>query len=260
DCSYLLFDDSKENFNFLFSENEIFTDKMIDNIIADNIDSFYQDDITNYFYNGIKSEELAFYLKNKPEINNFIDYCLKNRIRITVVGNSDKCFFNQDAIRQKNEVEKLHDIILENQFFNEKTIVFAKKEKLLSYQYGDFFIEGIAQRLNIPIYQVIDNRLSLSKDSVIVKPFIERKYIDKPLLANIALSDVITSVMEYNNIKPISFNEKIKEESKKLTKELYQFVSEKYPNYRNNKEFKLGYKKDIRTVIYDCSDKITVSD
>ncbi|MCT8230963.1 calcium-binding protein [Proteus terrae] len=260
DCSYLLFDDSKENFNFLFSENAIFTDKMIDNIIADNIDSFYQDDITNYFYNGIKSEELAFYLKNKPEINNFIDYCLKNRIRITVVGNSDKCFFNQDAIRQKNEVEKLHDIILENQFFNEKTIVFAKKEKLLSYQYGDFFIEGIAQRLNIPIYQVIDNRLSLSKDSVIVKPFIERKYIDKPLLANIALSDVITSVMEYNNIKPISFNEKIKEESKKLTKELYQFVSEKYPNYRNNKEFKLGYKKDIRTVIYDCSDKITVSD
>ncbi|WP_235410250.1 hypothetical protein, partial [Proteus terrae] len=92
-------------------------------------------------------------------------------------------------------------IILENQFFNEKTIIFAKKEKLLSYQYGDFFIEGIAQRLNMPIYQVIDNRLSLSKDSVIVKPFIERKHIDKPLLANIALSDVIIPDMEYSNIK-----------------------------------------------------------
>ncbi|UDF26495.1 hypothetical protein [Proteus terrae] len=260
DCSYLLFDDRKANFKFLFSENKILTDNMIDNIIVDNIDSFYQDDIVNYFYNGVKSEKLEFYLKDKPEINSFIDYCMKNKIRITVVGNSDKCFFNQDFIRQKNEVEKLYNIILENQFFNEKTIIFAKKEKLLSYQYGDFFIEGIAQRLNMPIYQVIDNRLSLSKDSVIVKPFIERKHIDKPLLANIALSDVIIPDMEYSNIKPISFNEKIKEENKKLAKELYQFVSKKYPSYRNNKEFKLGYKKDIRTVIYDYSDKITISD
>ena len=260
DCSYLLFDDSKENLNFLFSENIIFTDKIIDNIILDNIEMYYQEDIINYFYNGIKSEELTSYLKDKPEVSHLLDYCLKNRIRIIVTGNSEGGLFNQELIRQKDEVEKLYNIILENQFFNEKTIVFAKKDKLLSHQYGDFFIEGVAQRLNMPIYQIIDNRLSLSKDNVIVKPLVKRQHIDKPLLANVVLSHVIIPEIESNNIEPISLNEKIKKENQKLTEGLYQFVSKIHPNYRDNKEFKLGYEKDIKTVIYDYSDKITVLD
>lgn len=260
DCSYLLFDDNKETFKFLFSENTIFTDKVIDNIIVDNIGSVYQDDIINYFYNGIKSEGLISYLKDRSEVSHFLDYCMKNKIRITVAGNSDKVFFNQDFIKQKNEVEKLYNIILENQFFNEKTIVFAKREKLLSYQYGDFFIEGIAQRLNMPIYQISDNMVSLSKESVIIKPIIEKQYIDKPLLTSVALSNVIIPELEHSRFIPISMEDKVTSENKISTKKLYRFTSDLYPNYRDNEKFNIGYKKEIKTVIYDYSDNITILD
>ena len=144
---------------------------------------------------------------------------MKNKIRITVAGNSDKVFFNQDFIKQKNEVEKLYNIILENQFFNEKTIVFAKREKLLSYQYGDFFIEGIAQRLNMPIYQISDSKISLLKEHVIIKPVIEKQYIDKPLLASTISSNVIIPEVECSDFVPISMEDKLKIENEKSTKE-----------------------------------------
>ncbi|MGO2679777.1 MAG: calcium-binding protein [Proteus vulgaris] len=260
DCSYLLFDDDDENFKFLFSENSTLTGKIIDNIIVDNIDYCYQDDIIIYFYNGVKSEELALYLDNKLEISQFLDYCLKNRIRVTVTGNQKQNLFNQSFIRQKNEVESLCNIIIENQFFNERTIIFAKKEKLLSYQYGDFFIEGIAQRLNMPIYKISNNTISLSKEHVIIKPVTERNYIDKPLLTNVTLSNFITPEAEYKDITSISSEEKLKIENKHLTKDVYQFVSELYPSYRDNIEFKKGYRKDIKTLIYDYSDNITIAD
>ncbi|MBI6542007.1 RTX toxin [Proteus vulgaris] len=260
DCSYLLFDDNKDNFNFLFDDKNLFNGRNIDNIIIDSIDAYYQDDIIIYFYNGVKSEGLNIYLNDKPEISDFLDYCLKNKIRIIATGNEEDSFFQQDFIRQKNDVEKLHNIILENQFFNEKTIVFAKKEKLLSYQSGDFFIEGIAQRLNMPIYQIIDNKVSLLIDNIIVKPLIERQYIDKPLLASVVSNNVIISEAEFDDFISISIEEKISIENKNHTKEIYQLLSNLYPNYRDNEEFKLGYNKDIKTVIFDYSDNITISD
>ncbi|WP_235379079.1 hypothetical protein, partial [Proteus faecis] len=131
---------------------------------------------------GVKSEDLAIYLNDNPEISAFLDYCLKNRIRVIATGSEDNTLFHHTFIKQKNDVDTLQNIINENKFFNERTIIFAKKEKLLSYQSGDFFVEGIAQRLNMPIYQIIDNKVSLLQDYIIVKPIIERQYIDKPLL------------------------------------------------------------------------------
>lgn len=256
DCSYLLFDDNNDNLRFLFSDNNFFTRDNIDNIIIDSINSYYQDDIMIYFYNGVKSEDLTIYLNEKPEINNFIDYCLKNKIRVIATGRDDNTLYHQTFIKQKNDVELLQRIIIENQFFNERTIILAKKEKLLSYQSGDFFIEGIAQRLNMPIYQIIDNKISLLRDHMIVKPIIERQYIDKPLLASAMTSDVIINEIDL----VISNKEKISKKNNHIAKEIYQIVSYLYPNYREHKEFKLGYFKDIKKVIPDYSDKITLSD
>lgn len=260
DCSYLLFDDNKNNFNFLFDDKKLFNGGNIDNIIIDSIDSFYQDDIIIYFYNGIKNESLNAYLNDKPEISYFLDYCLKNRIRVIATGNEEDSFFKQDFIKQKNDVETLHNIILENQFFNEKTIIFAKKEKLLSYQSGDFFIEGIAQRLNMPIYQIIDNKVSLLIDNIIVKPIIERQYIDKPLLGSSMVSNIITTEADYDDVLAFSNKEKITVENNQITKEIYQIISSWYPNYREREEFKLGYDKNIKKVIVDYSNEIILSD
>lgn len=256
DCSYLLFESSKENLNFLFSENVFFTGDSIDNIIIDSIDASYQDDIIIYFYNGVKSEALTIYLDNNPEISNFLDYCLKNKIRITSVGHEDNTSFEHSFIKQKNDVDLLQNIIIENQFFNERTIIFAKKEKLLSYQSGDFFIEGIAQRLNMPIYQIIDNKVSLLKEYVIVKPIIEREYIDKPLLASTMAIDKV----DYNDDFVLSHKEKIILENNRIAKEIYQMVSYRYPDYRDNEAFKLGYNENIKKIISDFSELITLSD
>ncbi len=191
DCSYLLFDDNINNFKFLFSDNTFFSNENIDNVIIDSINSLYQDDIIIYFYNGVKSEDLTVYLNDNPEISTFLDYCLKNKIRVIATGSEDNTFFHHNFIKQKNDIDTLQSIINENKFFNEKTIIFAKKEKLLSYQSGDFFVEGIAQRLNMPIYQIIDNKVFLLSNHIIIKPIIERQYIDKPLLESSIVSDVI---------------------------------------------------------------------
>lgn len=260
DCSYLLFDDNKENFNFLFFDNTFFSDKNIDNIIIDSINSFYQDDIIIYFYNGVKSEDLTIYLNENPEISTFLDYCLKNRIRVIATGSEENTLFHHTFIKQKNDVDSLQHIINENQFFNERTIVFAKKEKLLSYQSGDFFIEGIAQRLNMPIYQIIDNKVSILRDYIIVKPIIERQYIDKPLLASSVVSNIIITEADYDDVLVASNKEKITVENNRIAKEIYQFISSLYPNYRESEEFKLGYNQDIKTVFHNYSEQITLSD
>ncbi len=260
DCSYLLFDDNKENFNFLFFDNKFFNNVNIDTIIIDSIDSFYQDDIVIYFYNGVKSDGLKNYLNDKKEISHFLDYCLKNKIRVIATGNEDDILFYQDFIKQKHDVETLQNIILENQFVNEKTIVFAKKEKLLSYQSGDFFIEGIAQRLNMPIYQINDNKVSLVRDNVFIKAPIERQYIDKPLIASSAVSNIIMAEADYDDVLVVSNKEKIIVENNRIAKEIYQFISSLYPNYRESEEFKLGYNQDIKTVFHNYSEQITLSD
>lgn len=260
DCSYLLFDDNKDNLKFLFSDNHFFTGNNIDNIIIDSIDAYYQDNIVIYFYNGIKSEELNTYLNDNPEISNIIDYCLKNKIRIIAAGSEENNLFHLDVIKQKNKVELLQRVIVENQFFNEKTLVLAKKEKLLSYQSGDFFIEGIAQRLNMPIYQIIDNKISLVKNHIIVKPIIDRQYIDKPLLAGNTTSDVIMSELEVDNFISLTNKEKVYIENKKYTKKLYQLVSQLSPYYRDNELFKSGYKTDISKVFSNYSERMTVKD
>lgn len=260
DCSYLLFDDDKENFKFLFSDNAFFSDKNIDNIIVDSINSLYQDDIIIYFYNGVKSKDLTVYLNNNPEISTFLDYCMKNKIRLIVTGNDDNTHFHHAFIKQKNDVESLQNIINENQFFNERTIIFAKKEKLLSYQSGDFFIEGIAQRLNMPIYQIIDNKISLLREHVIVKPIINRQHIDKPLLASTMISNVIIAEADYDDTLVISNKEKIALENHRIAKEIYQVISSLHPNYRESEQFKLGYNKEIKRVILDYSNEIMLSD
>lgn len=260
DCSYLLFDDNKDNLKFLFSDNHFFTGNNIDNIIIDSIDACYQDDIVIYFYNGVKSESLNVYLNDKPEISHFLDYCLKNKIRVLAAGSEESNLFHLDVIKQKNNVELLQRIIIENQFFNEKTLVLAKKEKLLSYQSGDFFIEGIAQRLNMPIYQIIDNKVSLLSDYIVVKPIIERQYIDKPLLIGNTVSDVIIPELEFDHFVGSTTEEKSYIENKKYTKKLYQLVSKVSPYYRDNESFKSGYKMEISKVFSDYSEKMTVKD
>ncbi len=260
DCSYLLFDDNKDNFKFLFSDNKFFNNENIDTIIIDSIDSFYQDDLIIYFYNGIKSDNLKVYLDDNPEISAFLEYCLKNKIRVIATGNEDNNLFYQDFIKQKNDVETLQNIILENQFFNEKTIIFAKKEKLLSYQSGDFFIEGIAQRLNMPIYQINDNKVSLIRDYIFIKEPIERQYIDKPLIASSTVSNIIMAEADYDDVLVVSNKEKITVENNRIAKEIYQFISSLYPNYRESEEFKLGYNQDIKTVFSDYSEQIILSD
>ncbi|NBM49166.1 RTX toxin [Proteus sp. G2666] len=260
DCSYLLFDDNINNFKFLFSDNTFFSNENIDNVIIDSINSLYQDDIIIYFYNGVKSEDLTVYLNDNPEISTFLDYCLKNKIRVIATGSEDNTFFHHNFIKQKNDVDTLQSIINENKFFNEKTIIFAKKEKLLSYQSGDFFVEGIAQRLNMPIYQIIDNKVFLLSNHIIIKPIIERQYIDKPLLESSIVSDVIIAEADDDDFLFISNKEKISTENNNVRKEIYQIVSYLYPDYRDNKEFKLGYNQNIKTVISDFSEQITLYD
>ncbi len=58
----------------------------------------------------------------------------------------------------------------------------------------------------------------------------------------------------------ISNKEKISTENNNVRKEIYQIVSYLYPDYRDNKEFKLGYNQNIKTVISDFSEQITLYD
>ncbi|MEQ4922653.1 calcium-binding protein [Proteus hauseri] len=260
DSSYLLFDDSVENLNFLFKDNDFFSNKNLNNVIIDSINNFYHDDIIAYYYNNVKSEKLARYLNDKPEISNLLDYCLKNKIRVIAVGRDDYGLFHQDFVKQKNDIEYLQNIIIENQFLNEKTLIFTKKERLLSHQYGNLFIEGIAQRFNLPIYQVINNHLSLLREYIAIKPQIERHHIDKPLLASAYPSSVIITEAEEDDFIKHSINQKNNIENEIYTKKIYIMLSDMYPNFRESSDFYLGYKKDISSVISDYTSNMTMND
>lgn len=258
DSSYILFDENENNFKFLFNDNAFFTARNISKVIADNIDSYYQDDILIYFYNGIKSERLSGYLKNKPEVSNFLDYCLKNKIRIVATGNEDNEFLHQDFIKHKNKIDYLHNIILENQYSNEKTVVFANKEKLLSHRYGHLFIEGLAQRLNMPIYKVVDNKLLLLNENFVIKPLTVQHYISKPLLENSAEIDIIIPEADYASAK--LKNNKVNVEGDNYTNKIYKLTSDIFSNFRDDNKFILGYKENITTAISSYSEKMTMAD
>ncbi|RFY48965.1 hypothetical protein CA303_26450, partial [Salmonella enterica subsp. enterica serovar Enteritidis] len=191
DGSYLLFNESKENFDFLFVDNNFITRDFVDNIVIESISGIYQDDIVIYFYNGVKSEQLTQYLKDKPEIGRFLDYCLKHKIRVIAAGNEEYFPATNVLVKQKNRVESLQNVILQHQFVGERTIVFANKETLFSYQSGHLFIEGIAQRLNMPIYTVTDNSLILENEYIMVRPTTESQFTGHPLLADTGASNTL---------------------------------------------------------------------
>ncbi|WP_350420486.1 hypothetical protein, partial [Proteus mirabilis] len=114
DGSYLLFNESKENFDFLFVDNNFITRDFVDNIIIESISGVYQDDIVIYFYNGVKSEQLTQYLKDKPEIGRFLDYCLKHEIRVIAAGNEEYFPATNALVKQKSRVESLQNVILQH--------------------------------------------------------------------------------------------------------------------------------------------------
>ncbi|EOG1985030.1 TPA: calcium-binding protein [Proteus mirabilis] len=260
DCSYLLFDESKENFDFLFVKNGFLTRDFVDNIIIESISSVYQDDIVIYFYNGVKSEQLAQYLKDKPEISKFLDYCLKHKIRVIAAGNEATFPAMNDIVKQKIRVESLQNIILQHQFVSERTIILANKEILFSYQSGNLFIEGIAQRLNMPIYTVADNNIILENGYIIVEPNAAKQFITHSLLANTPTLDTLLPETVPNEPDIISNRQRVDIDNKNYAIELYQLVSQYYANYRDNHEFKLGYQNEISTIISDYSDNMTVKD
>ena len=263
DSSYLLFDESKENFDFLFFKNNFITRDFIDNIIIESISGIYQDDITTYFYTGVKSEQLALYLKDKPEISHFLDYCLKHKIRVIAAGATDnEEYFPvvSDIVKQKKRVESLQHVILQHQFVSERTIILANKEILFSYQSGGLFIEGIAQRLNMPIYTVAENNIILENEYIIIEPNAEKQFITHSLLAHTPTSDTLLPETVPNEPHIISNRARVDIENKNYATELYQLISQYYFNYRDHDEFKLGYQKEINTIISDYSDNITVKD
>ncbi len=263
DSSYLLFDESKENFDFLFFKNNFITRDFIDNIIIESISGIYQDDIATYFYTGVKSEQLALYLKDKPEISHFLDYCLKHKIRVIAAGATDnEEYFPvvSDIVKQKKRVESLQHVILQHQFVSERTIILANKEILFSYQSGGLFIEGIAQRLNMPIYTVAENNIILENEYIIIEPNAEKQFITHSLLAHTPTSDTLLPETVPNEPHIISNRARVDIENKNYATELYQLISQYYVNYRDHDEFKLGYQKEINTIISDYSDNITVKD
>lgn len=260
DSSYLLFNESKENFDFLFIDNNFITRDFVDNIIIDSISGVYQDDIVIYFYNGVKSEQLTQYLKDKPEISHFLDYCLKHKIRVIAAGNEEYFPATNALVKQKSRVESLQNVILQHQFVGERTIVFSNKETLFSYQSGHLFIEGIAQRLNMPIYTVKDNNLILENEYIMVKATTENQFIGHPLLADTGASNTLLTETVPNEPNTMSNRQRVDIENKKYAVEIYQFVSHNYTNYRDNQEFKLGYQNEISTIFPDYSDNMTMTD
>ncbi|HEJ9687462.1 TPA: RTX toxin [Proteus mirabilis] len=260
DGSYLLFNESKENFDFLFVDNNFITRDFVDNIVIESISGIYQDDIVIYFYNGVKSEQLTQYLKDKPEIGRFLDYCLKHKIRVIAAGNEEYFPATNVLVKQKNRVESLQNVILQHQFVGERTIVFANKETLFSYQSGHLFIEGIAQRLNMPIYTVTDNSLILENEYIMVRPTTESQFTGHPLLADTGASNTLLTETVPNEPNTNSNRQRVDIENKKYAVEIYQFVSHNYTNYRDNQEFKLGYQNEISTIFPDYSDNMTIAD
>nr|MBQ0623358.1 RTX toxin [Proteus mirabilis] len=236
------------------------TRDFVDNIIIESISGVYQDDIVIYFYNGVKSEQLTQYLKDKPEIGRFLDYCLKHEIRVIAAGNEEYFPATNALVKQKSRVESLQNVILQHQFVGERTIVFANKETLFSYQSGHLFIEGIAQRLNMPIYTVTDNNLILENEYIMVKPTTESQFIGHPLLADTGASNTLLTETVPNEPNTMSNRQRVDIENKNYAAEIYQFVSHNYTNYRDNQEFKLGYQNEISTIFSGYSDNMTIAD
>lgn len=99
---------------------------------------------------------------------------------------------------------------------DERTIVFANKETLFSYQSGHLFIEGIAQRLNMPIYTVTDNSLILENEYIMVKPTTESQFIGHPLLADTGASNTLLTETVPNEPNTMSNRQRVDIENKNM--------------------------------------------
>ncbi|WP_232799119.1 anthrax toxin-like adenylyl cyclase domain-containing protein [Proteus vulgaris] len=108
------------------------------------------------------------------------------------------------------------------------------------------FIEGIAQKLNVPIYTINNSEIKLSTTKNINYSYDYKKEAIVNEFTIEKNSEIIKSNSNYNSIH--------------LFNNVYKKLSFLYPDFRKKTEFLIGYKDNIMNVIHDYSENMTIKD
>ncbi|WP_157091956.1 hypothetical protein, partial [Proteus myxofaciens] len=252
--SYILFNSNIENLNFINANHSILINNTITKIVTDLIPKIYQYDLNNYLkeikHNGI----ITNLLKENEVLKKLVDMCTKSKISIIAAGESDLKGIHNKYISKNIANENLYNSITDNTLIGENILIIADKDKIYNYRNENIHIEGLADRLNIPIFNVIEGSIKVLPNKIIsdgslpLNPYTE-------IGNNTIIRGEVEAETEYTRVINIK-NKKISKEFYNnivYSNKIYKKISKLYPLFRNDERFLLGYKNNIESVIPNYS-------
>ncbi|HEK3030721.1 TPA: hypothetical protein SMV09_003455, partial [Proteus mirabilis] len=255
---FILFENNKENIDFIINSKS----KLINNfqkIITDLIPRIYQVDLNNYL-NGVKNNtRITNLLKSNEDLNKLVKICIKNNITLIAAGEDDTNGIHNEFINKKINIKNFHDLVKDNTTINESVLIVADKDKLYNFKYGILYIEGLSNKLNTPIFNIINNQIRRSENDTI--------YIQSSINIESGSGEKNDGLAaEYVPYEPIicevKESAKIKEYLDNIfyANKIYESLSKLYPFFRHDKTFLSGYKDDIKVVIPNYSKEMTIKE
>ncbi|WP_235378862.1 hypothetical protein, partial [Proteus faecis] len=163
---FILFENNKKNIEFILDNPTIIMNN-VKKIIIDLIPQIYQVDLNNYLQ-GIKNNtRISNLLKDNDNLRKLVETCAKNNISIIATGESSINGVHNEFISKNLSIKNFHHIITENTIMGEGVLVIADKDKLYNFKDGIIHVEGLANKLNTPIYNVVNKEIRRSQTDTV---------------------------------------------------------------------------------------------
>lgn len=255
---FILFENNKKNIEFILDNQTIIMNN-VKKIIIDLIPQIYQVDLNNYLQ-GIKNNaRISNLLKANDSLRKLVDTCAKNNISIIATGESSINGVHNEFISKNLSIKNFHHIITENTMMGEGVLVIADKDKLYNFKDGIIHVEGLANKLNTPICNVVNKEIRRSQTDTVYTNTSTNHRNDRNENMDIIISEfdidepIICEIKNDNKIKEYFSNVV-------YSNKIYEKLSILYPEFRRDKNFLLGYKDDIKMVIYNYSQEMTTKE
>lgn len=122
----------------------------------------------NNYLKGIKNNGIITnLLKDNNVLKQLVDMCTKNNISIIAAGESELKGIHNKYISKNIANENLYNSITDNTLIGESILIIADKAKVYNYRNENIHVEGLADRLNIPILCAIDKSIKVVLNNII---------------------------------------------------------------------------------------------
>lgn len=255
DTHNVLFEYDEKIIKYLLDNKNIILNNDISHVFIDIFPTDLNQEIRFFNITGVKNELINNLFKKYPQLEEFISFCKDKKIKFTMISYEESEGVFGKIVKKKKEIEYVYDTLYENTIPSEKIIYIGKKENIYNSIYSEQFIEGIAQKINVPVYKISNDKIMLSTEGTLLySDPVDAKNIINKIINDFILNEVVTE-------KSISSIEKNKKYHRVYhANKIYKKINSIYPDYRKDNDFLFGYRNKIVNFINDFSSHMTEND